>query len=408
MIMKNKTIIFFGFLLLPIHLIFAQNKPILLVIPDTKEVLMNLSYHAKVYLLGKEGIENPQYSLKIDDKNAKLEKASNYYDLTIYSSGRKLALGKKVINVDYKLTLSKDNQEVAATEERFTILKPNLKMELHTAQYLYNQCDNVVRINLDGYDCPIIVNSISNGYLKQDNWGDRNMFTLVPNITENQVISKPNTQAPENNEDGWSFSEDTGEEGEADEWTLPNKSTKHVIGMTNISVGAYINAQNIHVANMVYQVVEPPKPEICVGINKNLANCEKIVRKGDVVHLKINPDKVFQEFSPLDAKYKIINISVSVEGLSGESLAEWALWEELPSNTKWQKGKSKNRIFWAESETNKSLNIPIPAAIFEKDAPKCKIIIKMGFIERINFEGEHLNDTRFTEAEKVIYLEVEK
>jgi hypothetical protein len=403
-----KSIILFALFLLPIPLIFAQSKPTLLVIPDEKEVLMNLSYHAKVYLLGKEGIENPQYSLKIEDKNAKLEKASNYYDLTIYSSGRKLALGQKAINVDYKLTLSKDNQEVATTEERFAILKPNLKMELHTAQYLYNQCANVVSIKLDGYDCPIIVNSISNGYLKQDNWGDRNTFTLVPNITENQVISKPNTQSPENKEEDWGFLGETGEEGEADEWILPNKNEKHVVGTANISVGAYINAQNIHIGNLIYRVVEPPKPEICLGINKQLANCEKIVRKDDVVHLKTNPDMDFYEFSPTDAKYKILNIAVSVEGLSGESLAEWDLWKELPSNTKWQKTKSKNKIFLAENETNKSLNIPIPAAIFEKDAPKCRISIKMGFIERINFEGQHLNDARFTEAEKVIYLEVEK
>lgn len=134
---------------------------------------------------------------------------------------------------------------------------------------------------------------------------------------------------------------------------------------------------------IVYQVVEPPKPTLEWYLNGvKVENLHK-AKKTDRLSVKVVPEKNFREKHPNDAKYAFSEMDI------------------------WLVEKGKNvRVGGADLHNKDAvfgLEVPIPTGFFDT-AENEKVMVKVKSINRKTFDGNTIEDTRFTEEEKTFYL----
>lgn len=148
-----------------------------------------------------------------------------------------------------------------------------------------------------------------------------------------------------------------------------------------LSVSNNLGGVPEHLGDIVFNVIEPPKPTIEILINGQRVSSSTNVAKGSQVFIKIVPDPLFALSMPQDAKYEIGKIAFFTDNC----FAPIRLGEFTP----------------IQATVNQEIKIPIPANAFQYSGGR-KLYMEIDDIYRINFKGERKVDPRFTLYEKSI------
>lgn len=147
-----------------------------------------------------------------------------------------------------------------------------------------------------------------------------------------------------------------------------------------LSVSNNLGGVPEHLGDIVFNVIEPPKPTIEILINGQRVSSSTSIAKGSQVFIKIVPDPLFALSMPQDARYEIGKITF----FATNCFAPTALGEFTP----------------IQGKINEEIKITVPANAFQYSGHK--IFMEIGDIYRINFKGERKVDSRFTLYEKSI------
>jgi len=159
--------------------------------------------------------------------------------------------------------------------------------------------------------------------------------------------------------------------------------TKFLVVPTKSPVTITVNNGTNQMGEIVYEVVEPPKPTLEWYINGvKIKNLHKVV-KTDKLTVRVVPQKDFSEKYPNDAKYSLGGVDV------------WIVCDSIPKRVGGADLSKKNAVIPFE--------VPIPTGFFEKTGD-CQVMVKIKDVNRRTFEGDAILDKRFTEEEKTFYL----
>ena len=138
-----------------------------------------------------------------------------------------------------------------------------------------------------------------------------------------------------------------------------------------LSVSNNLGGVPEHLGDIVFNVIEPPKPTIEILINGQRVSSSTSVAKGSQVFIKIVPDPLFALSMPQDAKYEIQTIQFYRQsGLNSPvSITQSVL-------------SSRN--------ATEAFSIPIPSEAFNGPSGS-KIYMELVNIYRINFKGQKID-----------------
>lgn len=326
--MKKRLFLYLLFCIYGRYL-FGQEKIELLIVPDNKVVTQGFMYHAKIYVLGKEFLEKTKDNLNIDTKikGAKLERFANYYDLLIPTDSI-LSGWYREKEISYKLIL---NGQVF--EASFKVKTPEIVASLGSMSFLYNQCGNIPCVQIVNWEYSnnyYLLCSTTNGKIKEVDDGNYDHFLIIPEITET-----------------------------TNKWEC------------EVSIGAYILGHSYPIGKIFYKVYEPPKPVLQLFKQQKVQSCDKSVKRGEKVDLCIVANEEFKEKMPLDARYQMSDITVSIEPLDGKPISGKKYLMDFVTIETWKKTEVDSRIYF-EATSAEMLNIPISEKLFATDAPKCQ------------------------------------
>ncbi len=259
--------------------------------------------------------------------------------LTIPANGT-FPAGKSEMEQSYTVTAAVKTLR-GATENltyngKFVIRKPEIVVTSATIQNLYRECGNMINI-----DVPAL--------------GD----LYNPSVTASEA-------------------EITQSKDSKKKWLIVPRGKKCVVGVSSIT-----NGQTMKIGDVIYNVIDPPKPSIEIYVNGQRASAQMQVAKGSRVKLKIVPDPEFKTLLPMDARYEVTQVDVFKQcGLGPPQ-------------------KAGGASLAGRDATGEGLDFPIPGEAFQCPSGS-KIFFEVKDVVRKNFQGKKVTDERFTLYEKNI------
>lgn len=259
--------------------------------------------------------------------------------LTIPANGT-FPAGKSEMEQSYTVTAAVKTLR-GATENltyngKFVIRKPEIVVTSATIQNLYRECGNMINI-----DVPAL--------------GD----LYNPSVTASEA-------------------EITQSKDSKKKWLIVPRGKKCVVGVSSIT-----NGQTMKIGDVIYNVIDPPKPSIEIYVNGQRASAQMQVARGSRVKLKIVPDPEFKTLLPMDARYEVTQVDVFKQcGLGPPQ-------------------KAGGASLAGRDATGEGLDFPIPGEAFQCPSGS-KIFFEVKDVVRKNFQGKKVTDERFTLYEKNI------
>jgi len=257
--------------------------------------------------------------------------------LTISANGGVIPKGKSEGVQSYAATIQVPKAtggfETLPVEGQFTVRKPEVQITSAAIQNMYRNCANDVNIDVpalgDFYNPKVSASSAQVITTPED----RRLFRIIP--TGNQCV---------------------------------------------VSVANVLNGQTTKIDDVVYKVIEPPKPTIDFAINGQRTDGSTPVPKGSRVQVRLVPDEDFKAALPRDARYGITGINVK---------AQLSLGPPQTVNT-----------VGGSSDATQPITVSLGSRV--QQAPSnTKIYIEIEDIYRTNFQGKRIPDKRFYAAEKI-------
>ena len=224
-------------------------------------------------------------------------------------------------------------------EESFTVLRPLINIQSSGAQILYRQCENVLSI-----DVPALEQNFRPQILASD--------------AEVKLV----------------------EEGKKIFAIAPNSDS------CLITVNTLLGDSSIKIDEVLYRVIDPPKPSIELWVNDQMHNGFSLIPRTSRLNLRVIPDPEFLEAYPMDARYGFTTVDVMIQQDMG-----------TPKVVKTVNGLTR--------EGTKGVSIDLGPDV-EKAFPGTTIYLRINEIFRKNFAGQDLPEKRFTESERIIGLVV--
>lgn len=259
--------------------------------------------------------------------------------LTIPANGT-FPAGKSEMEQSYTVTAAvktlKGATENLTYNGKFVIRKPEIVVTSATIQNLYRECGNMINI-----DVPAL--------------GD----LYNPSVTASEA-------------------EITQSKDSKKKWLIVPRGKKCVVGVSSIT-----NGQTMKIGDVIYNVIDPPKPSIEIYVNGQRASAQMQVAKSSRVKLKIVPDPEFKTLLPMDARYEVTQVDVFKQcGLGPPQ-------------------KAGGASLAGRDATGEGLDFPIPGEAFQCPSGS-KIFFEVKDVVRKNFQGKKVTDERFTLYEKNI------
>lgn len=255
-------------------------------------------------------------------------------EVVIPANGNAIPAGKTEVEQTYTVSTSVQGKSIS-TSGKFKIRKPEIVVTSASVQNLYRLCGNMVNIDVPALgDLYNPVCTASDADIKQSG-ESKKKFLIVP------------------------------------------RGNKCIVGVSSL-----MNGQTMKIGDVVYNVIDPPKPSIEILINGQRASSSTQVAKGSRVTLKVVPDPEFKAALPQDARYEITAVEVYKQcGLTPPSKA--------------------GGTTLSGRDAAAGLDFPIPGEAFQC-ASGSKIFFEVKDVARKNFQGKIVVDTRFTLYEKSI------
>ncbi len=303
----------------------VSGKATLIVSPISSVVVAGMQYKAKL-IVGIEQKDKFNYTTTMGSIAGD--------EVIIPANGNSIPAGKSEIEQTYTVNTTIQGKPLSATE-KFKIRKPEIVVTSASVQNLYRLCGNMVNIDVPALgDLYNPVCTASDADIKQSG-ESKKKFLIVP------------------------------------------RGNKCIVGVSSL-----MNGQTMKIGDVVYNVIDPPKPSIEILINGQRASSSTQVAKGSRVTLKVVPDPEFKAALPQDARYEITAVDVYKQcGLTPPSKAGGT-------------GLSGR-------DAAAGLDFPIPGEAFQC-ASGSKIFFEVKDVARKNFQGKIVVDTRFTLYEKSI------
>lgn len=297
----------------------------LMISPVSEVVVAGMQYKAKL-IVGVKAKESFKYSTTSGSIVGD--------DVVIPANGNSIPAGKSEVEQSYTVSTTVQGKSLSTTG-KFKIRKPEIVVTSASVQNLYRQCGNMVNIDVPALgDLYNPVCTASDADIKQSS-DSKKKFLIVP------------------------------------------RGNKCIVGVSSL-----MNGQTMKIGDVVYNVIEPPKPSIEILINGQRANSSTQVAKGSRVTLKVVPDPEFKAALPQDARYELTAVEVFKQcGLQPPTRAG---------------GTSLSG-----RDATAGLDFPIPGEAFQC-ASGSKIFFEVKDVARKNFQGKVLPDGRFTLYEKSI------
>jgi hypothetical protein len=153
-----------------------------------------------------------------------------------------------------------------------------------------------------------------------------------------------------------------------------------------LTVNSRAADSTVLIGELLYQVIEPPRPSIQLLVNEQLHNGFSLIPRTSQLLLRLIPDPAFSRAFPADARYGITTIDVMIQRDLG-----------TPDVVRTINGLTREAI--------KGIPIDLGPEV-AKAFPGTAIYLRINQIFRKNFEGKDLEETRFTESERIIGLVV--
>lgn len=255
-------------------------------------------------------------------------------DVVIPANGNSIPAGKTEVEQTYTVSTTVQGKPIS-TSGKFKIRKPEIVVTSASVQNLYRLCGNMVNIDVPALgDLYNPVCTASDAEIKQSG-ESKKKFLIVP------------------------------------------RGNKCIVGVSSL-----MNGQTMKIGDVVYNVIDPPKPSIEILINGQRASSSTQVAKGSRVTLKVVPDPEFKAALPQDARYEITAVAVYKQcGLNPPSKA----------------GGTK----LSGRDAAAGLDFPIPQEAFQCSSGS-KIFFEVEDVARKNFQSKIVVDPRFTLYEKSI------
>lgn len=260
--------------------------------------------------------------------------------LTIPASGN-FPAGKSEMEQSYSVTAAVKTLKGAIEElkynGKFIIRKPEIVVTSATIQNLYRECGNMINI-----DVPAL--------------GE--LYNPVCTASEAEITPSKESKK---------------------KFLIVPRGKKCVVGVSSVT-----NGQTMKIGDVVYNVIDPPKPSIEIYVNGQRASAQMQVAKGSRVKLKIVPDPEFKTLLPMDARYEVSFVEVFKQcGLGPPTKAGGA------------------SLAGRDASGGEGLDFPIPGEAFQCPSGS-KIYFEVKDVIRKNFQSKKVTDERFTLYEKNI------
>ena len=264
--------------------------------------------------------------------------------LKITASGSAIPKGKTEGKQSYSATIQVPKAtggfETIEVSEQFTVRKPSVEITSASVQNLYRNCANDVNIRVpalgDYYNPKVAASSAS----VQGSQKSKEQFRIIP-TGKTCVVSVSNT--------------------------LNGKTTK--------------------IGDVPYKVIEPPKPQIAIGVNGKILQGATPVKKGSRIQVTLIPDADFKASLPADARYQISKITVKAKLSLGAPRAINSI------NTAGQDATRPIRVTLGPQSSSIRSNTTV--------------YIELDEIIRVNFQGKKITDRRFLATEKLGTIVIE-
>ena len=297
----------------------------LMISPVSEVVVAGMQYKAKL-IVGVKAKETFKYTTTAGSISGD--------DVIIPANGNAIPAGKTEVEQSYTVSTTVQGKSLS-TSGKFKIRKPEIVVTSASVQNLYRLCGNMVNIDVPALgDLYNPVCTASDAEIKQSG-ESKKKFLIVP------------------------------------------RGNKCIVGVSSL-----MNGQTMKIGDVVYNVIDPPKPSIEILINGQRASSSTQVAKGSRVTLKVVPDPEFKAALPQDARYEITAVAVYKQcGLNPPSKA----------------GGTK----LSGRDAAAGLDFPIPQEAFQCSSGS-KIFFEVEDVARKNFQSKIVVDPRFTLYEKSI------
>lgn len=259
--------------------------------------------------------------------------------LTIPASGN-FPAGKSEMEQSYSVTTSVKNIKGTSEElkynGKFIIRKPEIVVTSATIQNLYRECGNMINI-----DVPAL--------------GE--LYNPVCTASEAEITPSKESKK---------------------KFLIVPRGKKCVVGVSSVT-----NGQTMKIGDVVYNVIDPPKPSLQLLVAGQMASAQTKVGKGTMVKLKVVPDPEFKSLLPMDARYEVSVVDVYKQcGLGPPT-------------------KAGSANLAGRDASGEGLDFPIPGDAFQCPSGS-KIYFEVKEVVRKNFQSKKVVDDRFTLYERNI------
>lgn len=168
-----------------------------------------------------------------------------------------------------------------------------------------------------------------------------------------------------------------------------NKRIRVVPGRTNrarISVTNRFRGNQFPIGNLEYAVIRPPKPGISLQVQGRPYNGFSAISATQPIVLKIVPDQDFEQLLPRDSRYRISTIKVLLKDRMGAP-------------------RQVARLQVSNQDPEEGIQVRLPVEV-RQARPGSKVFIVVESIQRLNFRGEAIPETRLPELERTFGMEL--
>jgi gliding motility-associated protein GldM len=263
--------------------------------------------------------------------------------LQVMANGGLIPDGKSEATQNYtavvEVPMTDGRKKRLLVNETFTVRKPEIQVTSAAIQLLYRNCGNAINI-----DVPAL-----------GDYYDPNITATRANVTQSRNEKRKFLIVP------------------------TAKSTK-------VKVQSRTNGQLVDIGTVDYRVVEPPKPTFEVKLNGNSVYRPGMeVAPGQVILMRLLPEREFQEMLPKDARYVIGSMKILMKDRIGPPTVLKTL-------------NFENKDF---TTTLSKIRIPSDVRQAPRNTP---IYFQIDKIYRKNYLGRLVEDKRFTEQERTFFF----
>lgn len=160
----------------------------------------------------------------------------------------------------------------------------------------------------------------------------------------------------------------------------------HRTNRARITVANRFRENQFPIGNLDYSVIQPPKPSISLQVQGRSYNGFSAINAGQPIMLKLVPDPDFEQLLPRDSRYRISIIKVLLKDGIGPP-------------------REVGRFQVGSQDPEEGIQVRMPVAVRQARRGS-KVYIVVENIQRLNFRGEAIPETRFPELERTFGMEL--